>query len=159
MTMTWCKVPVDFTPDKEVLCVLFYRSLPICTITTLKQNINYFNFRCKIQLNLPENGWNTYVCSPNCFKLQSPLTPASSPRSTGPRSRRPTTPTTCCCNSSNSNSSNSSNSSSMLRTAAARRGRPRRSRTSSPTRRWRSGPRNRYKCIWNGGCGRCDSNL
>ena len=85
--------------------------------------------------------YSNVKCSPNCFELQSPPTPVSSRLSTGPRSLRPTTPTMCCNSSNSLNNTKCSNN--MSRMGAVRRGRPRRSRINSPTRRWRSGPRNR----------------
>ena len=43
----------NLTPEMEVSCMLFERFLSIFSVTTLKQHMEYFNFRCKIQLDLP----------------------------------------------------------------------------------------------------------
>ena len=48
-------VQLNVTPEIEVFYMPFERSRFISTrtITSLKQNIEYFSFRCKIQLDLP----------------------------------------------------------------------------------------------------------
>ena len=39
-------VELNFTPEIEVFYMLFDRSLSIFSMTSLKQHIEYFNFRC-----------------------------------------------------------------------------------------------------------------
>ena len=46
-------VQLNFTQEIEVFYVLFNRSLPIFNTTYLKQQMEYFNFRWYIQLDLP----------------------------------------------------------------------------------------------------------
>ena len=46
-------VQQGFTPVIEVFYMVFDRSLSISIMTDLKQQIKYFHFRCKIQLDLP----------------------------------------------------------------------------------------------------------
>ena len=43
-------VQLSFTPEIEVFYMLFKRSLSIYSMTSLKQHMEYFNFRCQIQL-------------------------------------------------------------------------------------------------------------
>ena len=43
-------VQLDVTPENEVFGMLFVRSLSIFTMTSVKQHIEHFNFRCNIQL-------------------------------------------------------------------------------------------------------------
>ena len=50
--LTYREVQIDFTPEIEVLYMLFERSLSIFT-TSLKQHLKYVHFQCKIQLNNP----------------------------------------------------------------------------------------------------------
>ena len=45
-------VQLIFTQEIEVLYMLFDRSLSISCVTSLKQSMEYFNFRCWIQLDL-----------------------------------------------------------------------------------------------------------
>ena len=45
-------VQLDFTPEIEVLYMLFERYLSIFSMTSIKLHIEYFNFRCKILLDL-----------------------------------------------------------------------------------------------------------
>ena len=44
---------LNFTPEMEVFYMLFETSLSIFGRTSLKQHMEYFHFRCKIQLYLP----------------------------------------------------------------------------------------------------------
>ena len=46
-------VQLTFTPEIKVFHMLFEISLSIFSMTSLKQHIEYFNFRCKIKLDLP----------------------------------------------------------------------------------------------------------
>ena len=46
-------VQLNFTPEIEVFYMPFGRSLSIFSMTSVKQHIECFNFRCKIQLDLP----------------------------------------------------------------------------------------------------------
>ena len=46
-------VQLDFTPDIEVLCIMFQRYLYIFTAISTTQHVEYFNFRCRIQLDHP----------------------------------------------------------------------------------------------------------
>ena len=46
-------VQLDFTLEIEVFYMLYKRSLSSFSLTSLKQHMEYFNFRCKIQLDLP----------------------------------------------------------------------------------------------------------
>ena len=46
-------VQLNLTPEIEVFYILFDRSLSIFSMTFLRQHLEYFNFRCKIQLDLP----------------------------------------------------------------------------------------------------------
>ena len=46
-------VQLNFTPEIEVFYMLFYRYLSTFSMTSLKQNIEYFHSRCKIKLSLP----------------------------------------------------------------------------------------------------------
>ena len=45
-------VQLNATPETEVFDMLFDRSLSIFSMTFLKQHMEYFNFRCKIQFDL-----------------------------------------------------------------------------------------------------------
>ena len=45
-------VQLNFTTEVEVIYMLFNRSLSIFSMTSLNLHIEYFNFRCKIQLDL-----------------------------------------------------------------------------------------------------------
>ena len=45
-------VQPNLIPEIEVFYMLFDRSLSILSMTSHKQHIEYFNFRCKIQLDL-----------------------------------------------------------------------------------------------------------
>ena len=45
-------VQLNFTPEIEVFYLLFEISLPIFSMTSLKQHIECLNFRCKIQSDL-----------------------------------------------------------------------------------------------------------
>ena len=47
------RVQLELTPEIEVFYMLFDRSLSIFSMISLKQHIEYFNFRCKIQVDLP----------------------------------------------------------------------------------------------------------
>ena len=44
---------LNFTPEIEVFYMLFERTPSILSMTSLKQHMEYFNFRCKIQLDHP----------------------------------------------------------------------------------------------------------
>ena len=46
-------VQLNFTPKIGVFYMLFERSISIFSLTSLKQHIEYFHFRCEIQLDLP----------------------------------------------------------------------------------------------------------
>ena len=46
-------VQLNFTPETEVFYMLFDRFLTISSMTSLKQHIEYFHFRCTIQFDLP----------------------------------------------------------------------------------------------------------
>ena len=46
-------VQLKFTAEIEVFYMLFDRSLSIFNMTSLKEHMEYLNFRCKIQLDLP----------------------------------------------------------------------------------------------------------
>ena len=46
-------VQLNLTPEIEVFYMLFDRSLSISRMTSLKQHMKYFHFRCYIQLGLP----------------------------------------------------------------------------------------------------------
>ena len=45
-------VQLNFTPEFEVFYMLFDRYLSIFSLTSLKQHMEYFNFRCKISWSL-----------------------------------------------------------------------------------------------------------
>ena len=51
--MQYRVVQLNFSPEIEVFYMLLERSLSIFSMTSLKQNIEYFSFRCEIQLDLP----------------------------------------------------------------------------------------------------------
>ena len=44
---------LDLPPLIEVFCILFHRSLPNFTLVSLKQHLEYSNFRCRILLDRP----------------------------------------------------------------------------------------------------------
>ena len=46
-------VQLNFSPEIQVFYMRFERALSIFSIASLKQHIYYFNFWCKIQLDLP----------------------------------------------------------------------------------------------------------
>ena len=46
-------VQLNFTLEIEVFYMQFDRYLSIFSMTSLKQHMEYFHFRCKIQLDLP----------------------------------------------------------------------------------------------------------
>ena len=46
-------VELDSTQEIEVFCMMFDRSPPIFTMTSIKHHKEYFNYRCKIQLDHP----------------------------------------------------------------------------------------------------------
>ena len=46
-------VQLDSTQEIEVFCMIFDRTLPYITMTSIKQHKEYFNFRSKIQLYHP----------------------------------------------------------------------------------------------------------
>ena len=46
-------VQLNLTPEMEVFYMLFERCLSIFSMASLKQHIEYFHSRCKIQLDLP----------------------------------------------------------------------------------------------------------
>ena len=46
-------VQLNFPPEIDIFYMLFERSLSNFSTTSLKQHEEYFNFRCKIQLDLP----------------------------------------------------------------------------------------------------------
>ena len=46
-------VQLNFTLEIEVLCMLFDRALSIFTMISIENHIKYFNFRSKIQLDVP----------------------------------------------------------------------------------------------------------
>ena len=46
-------VQLNFTPGMEVFYVRFDRSLSFLSMKSLKQQMDYFNFRCYIQLDIP----------------------------------------------------------------------------------------------------------
>ena len=45
--------PTEFTQEIAVLCLLFERTFSNSTMTSVKNPIKYFNFRCKIQVDHP----------------------------------------------------------------------------------------------------------
>ena len=47
-------VQLDFTLEIEVFYMLYKRSLSSFSLTSLKQHMEYFNFRCKILGSDPE---------------------------------------------------------------------------------------------------------
>ena len=49
-------VQLNVSPEIEVLHKLFERSLSNFSMTSLKQNVEYFHFRCKILLGRPVGG-------------------------------------------------------------------------------------------------------
>ena len=54
------QLQLNFTPEIEVFHMLFDRSLSISSMTSPKHRMEYFNFRCKIQLDLPVRSNTTY---------------------------------------------------------------------------------------------------
>ena len=56
-------VQLNLTPEIKICYIMFERSLPIFSTTSLKHHIEYFHFRCKIQLDLPVEGQNHVVCT------------------------------------------------------------------------------------------------
>ena len=66
-------VQLNLTPEIEVFHVLFDRSRPIFRMTSLKQHMSYFNFRCSIQLDRP-------VLPSIEFLPRMPSSPPRSPR-------------------------------------------------------------------------------
>ena len=46
-------VQLNFTPEIEIFYLLFDVSLSIFSKTSLKHHMEYFNFRCRIQLDIP----------------------------------------------------------------------------------------------------------
>ena len=46
-------VQLNFTPGIELFYMLFDISLSIFCVASLKQHVEYFHFRCKIQLDFP----------------------------------------------------------------------------------------------------------
>ena len=57
---------LNFTPEIEVFYILFERSLSIFKETTVKLLIEYFNFRCTIQLDLSASSvpWPDHIIKP-----------------------------------------------------------------------------------------------
>ena len=51
--MLYRVVQLNFAPEIEVFYVLFEKSLYIFSVTSIKHHIQYFHFRCKIQLDHP----------------------------------------------------------------------------------------------------------
>ena len=46
-------VRLNVTPEIEIICMLLESYLSISCMTSVKQPIQYFHFRCKMQLDLP----------------------------------------------------------------------------------------------------------
>ena len=57
------EVQLDFTPEIDVFYTLFDRCHTRNRKRSLKQNKEYFNFRSKIQLDHPVQGYSTWVQS------------------------------------------------------------------------------------------------
>ena len=47
-------VQLNFSPENKVFYILFERSRSISSMASLKQHMEYFQFHCNIQLDLPE---------------------------------------------------------------------------------------------------------
>ena len=67
-------VQLSFTPEIEVIYMVLEISLSIFSMTSLKQHMKYFDFRCKIQLDLPVRQvayllFLSPFCTPEFFTL------------------------------------------------------------------------------------------